>query len=94
MKKYFDFCCHGIDKKGRPVYIERMGAMDLNKLMQVTTGERLIQYLRFTHETRMKIRFPICSELSGRRIEQLVVIQDCAGATMQTMSSAAFNLLR
>ena len=74
VKKYFDFCCHGIDKKGRPIYIEKMGAMDLTKLMQVTTAERLIQYLRFTHETRMKIRFPICSELCGRRVEQLVVI--------------------
>jgi len=42
VKKYFDFCCHGIDKMGRPIYIERMGAMDLTRLMQVTSAERLI----------------------------------------------------
>jgi hypothetical protein len=42
----------------------------------------------------MKVRFPICSELAGRRIETLVIVQDCSGASMQTLSSAGIHLLR
>ena len=37
---------HKTDKDGRPVYIEQLGNLDLNKLFKVTTPERLIQQLR------------------------------------------------
>ena len=94
VRKYFDFCCHGIDKLGRPVYVEKMGTIDIPRLLQVTTQERLIQYLRYTHEVRLKIRFPICSELAGKRIETLVVVQDCSGASVDTVNREAFQLLK
>jgi hypothetical protein len=74
LKKYFDFCCHGIDKLGRPILIEKMGVLDMAGVLRVTTSERLIQYLRYKSEERMKIRLPICSELAGRRIETICVI--------------------
>jgi len=28
VRKYFDFACHGIDKMGRPIFIERIGMVD------------------------------------------------------------------
>ncbi len=42
VKKHFEFCCHGIDKLGRPIYVEKMGVIDVPKLLTVTTEERLI----------------------------------------------------
>ena len=33
VRKYFDFCCHGIDKLGRPVYVEKMGTIDIPRLL-------------------------------------------------------------
>lgn len=42
----------------------------------------------------MKIRLPICSELSGRRIETVVTIQDLTGASMQIANSFALSLLK
>ena len=35
---------HKIDKLGRPVYIERFGLMDIEKLWQVTTRERIVRH--------------------------------------------------
>jgi CRAL/TRIO, N-terminal domain len=37
VRKYFDFCCHSIDKLGRPVYVEKMGTVDIPNLLRVTT---------------------------------------------------------
>ena len=35
---------HNIDKLGRPVYIERFGIMDIDKLWTVTTRERIVRH--------------------------------------------------
>jgi len=35
---------HNIDKLGRPIYIERFGIMDIEKLWTVTTRERCVRH--------------------------------------------------
>ena len=35
---------HGVDNKGRPIYIERFGRLDVPKLFQITTQERMVQH--------------------------------------------------
>ena len=35
---------YGVDKLGRPVYIERIGILDVGKLFEVTTEERIVRH--------------------------------------------------
>ena len=35
---------HKIDKTGRPIYIERFGIMEIPKLWEVTTRERIVKH--------------------------------------------------
>lgn len=55
--------------KGRPIYIERIGMLQLNKLFEVTTEQRLIKYYIQSYELLLKRIFPACSEAKGTRIE-------------------------
>ena len=35
---------HGVDKLGRPVYYERFGLLDVPRLFEVTTEERIVRH--------------------------------------------------
>lgn len=35
---------HKTDKKGRPIYIERLGLMKIDEVFKLTTEERLIKH--------------------------------------------------
>ncbi|POY76144.1 hypothetical protein BMF94_0867 [Rhodotorula taiwanensis] len=70
---------HKTDKDGRPVYVEQLGKLDLDKLYKVTTAERQIQSLVVEYEKFQRERLPICSELQGRVIETSCTIMDLKG---------------
>ena len=78
---------HGVDKLGRPVYIERFGILNTTKLFQVTTQERVVRHYMQEYEILMKIRFPAASKLAGKRVEQGLTIIDLTGGGMTTMNS-------
>lgn len=67
---------HKTDKDGRPLYIEQLGKLDLNKLFKVTTPERLIQELVFEYEKCLNERLPVCSAINHNLIETSCTVMD------------------
>ena len=41
----------------------------------------MAQYSAYINEDKMKFRFPICSEIAAKRIQTILVVQDCSQAT-------------
>jgi len=80
--KYYPQYYHKMDKDGRPVYIERLGQLDIKNLYAVTTPERQIQRLVFEYEKFLTERLPACSSARGHPVETSCTILDLGGVSI------------
>ncbi|KAL6871474.1 hypothetical protein ACP4OV_014303 [Aristida adscensionis] len=79
VKRCYPHGFHGVDRFGRPLYIERIGLVDLSKLLQVTSIERYIKYHISEQEKTLSLRYPACSFAAKKHIASTTAILDVKG---------------
>ncbi|KAL7182770.1 hypothetical protein ACSBR1_041448 [Camellia fascicularis] len=99
VKKCYPHGFHGVDKYGRPLYIERVGMVDLNAFLQITTIDRLMKYQVSEQEKTLNWRYPACSVSAKKHIASTTSILDVKGVvslisqSLQGISSQKFKRL-
>lgn len=93
-KQYYPHAWFRTDKLGRPIYIERPGKIQLDKLTKVMNNERLELHFINDYERLMNDIFPACSKAKGELVSNTLYIIDLKGVSARMMSSKIYELLK
>lgn len=93
-KQFYPHGWFRTDKLGRPIYIERVGKLSLDKLQKVITFERLQEHFVYDYEKLLNKVFPACSKAKGEVVCNTCYIIDLKGAAANMMSSKVWDFLK
>lgn len=82
VNKYYPQFYHKTDKDGRPLYIERLGSLDIKALYAATTNERQLKHLVLEYEKFINERLPACSKAVGYPVETSCTILDLSNVSL------------
>ena len=77
----------GVDKIGRPIYVDRMGSLKADKVLAIVDEEWCFRALYHSYEDVQKYKFLACSDTYDRQILNALNIVDMQGFGLSMFNS-------
>lgn len=84
----------GVDKIGRPIYIEKSGKLNPTEIWKVTDEDYLWRSYMHSYEQVNKLHFMACSHHSGKQIAHTFSIMDMSGFSIGMMNKKVYGLIQ
>jgi len=84
----------GVDKIGRPIYIERSGQIKPSKIWPLCDEETLFKSYYQSYEVLIKQHFMVCSYIQQKQIQQTFSILDMTGFSISMMNKQVYSLVQ
>ena len=81
--RFYPHGYHGVDKSGRSVYIERIGQIDMPRLLNQLTPEKIVEYFSRECEVQLRERLPACCLHNGSVVDRSLTILDLNGLSFR-----------
>lgn len=94
MKVIYPSFFHKLDKLGRPIYIELAGRINVGKMFEISSPERLL-LMNLQHQERILNQIlPSCSKALGRNVHQLFSLVDLRKFNSKLVSKKIYEFLK
>lgn len=94
LKKLYEHGYHQTDYEGRPVWVDRPWAADINAWNDIATPDLMTKYYVAEYEKLLHCKLPACSAAAGKTIETTFCIVDCKGFSMSLMNKKGREFLK
>ena len=84
----------GVDKIGRPIYIERNGKINVDGVWEAIEEPDLLRAFMWSYENQYRLMMPVCSAIAGKQVAQTLTILDMDGFGMSMMSRKMIDLIK
>ncbi|OUM69213.1 hypothetical protein PIROE2DRAFT_38405 [Piromyces sp. E2] len=93
VEKIYPKFYHNVDRLGRPIYFEQFKNLNVKRLFEATSEERLLDSVIVDYEIGLRQRFPSCSNVAGHHVETGLTIMDLKDAGLMQFSKC-FNFIK
>ena len=90
---HFPTWVQGTDREGKPVSWRQFGAFDIDRVLQVTTMERLIDFHLWTNEQLLRLMHAK-GKITGTNLETFTMVVDAAGWHLGLATQAAYTFVK
>lgn len=94
VREAFPQCFHKSDRLGRPVQYQLIGRASKDKLQAATTVDRMLQWNVHRAEHTIRVKYPGCSRVAGKKVGQSVVVIDLEGLDFSNFTADVRNYMK
>ena len=86
LKIHYEHGYHMTDYEGRPVWIDRPCAADIDACFHLVTPDMMMKYYISEYERLIHFKFPACSAAQGKNVDSTFSIVDWSGFKMSLLN--------